>query len=213
MALREQRTASLDHVNDPRRVPRTDDNWIRTFTGRRFWPLNPLAEDVAIEDIAHHLALINRFAGATYEPYSVAEHSVRVSLRVERMILDRIGGGLSPLVRAGALWGLLHDAPEAYLVDIPRPVKHDPRMAAYRTFEDVLEETTAEAFGLALPMPAIVKEADLILCNTEKRDLVRNGRSDRGIDRLPETIYPLSWQEAERRFLIHFEFLTGKAAA
>lgn len=209
--LRRQIPANLD----PRRVQRTEDNFIITFTGRCFWPLNPLAEDVAIEDIAHHLALINRFAGATYEPYSVAEHSVRVSRYIEVLVSFRIGAARSmpPMVRTAALWGLLHDAPEAYLVDIPRPVKHDPGMAAYRVFEEVLEETIAEAFNLPLPMPPVVKDADLILCNTERRDLVRGAHSDRGIDRLPETIYPMGWAAAERNFLARFAYLTGKLAA
>ena len=191
------------------RVPRTDDNFIRTFTGRQFWPLDPDPQDICIEDIAHHLALINRFAGATYQPYSVAEHSWRVSRYVEVTVMMRLNvTRRTPMVRSAALWGLLHDAPEAYLVDIPRPVKHSPGMEAYRAYEDLLEATVATAFDLPYPMPAVVKEADLILCATEKRDLLTNARHERG-ERLPETIYPVDWTEAERAFLARFAALTG----
>lgn len=192
------------------RVPRTDDNFIRTYTGIPFWPLDPDSAEVRIEDIAHHLALINRFAGATYQPYSVAEHSVRVSVVAERMVIDRIGGGAqAPLARNAALWGLLHDATEAYLVDVPRPVKHSDGMLAYRGYEELLEYTIAAAFYLPFPIPAVVKEADLVMCETEKRDLMRNSRPNRGIERLPETICPWSWMDAETRFLKRFVELSG----
>ena len=78
--------------------------YLRTYTGGKFHPLDPRAEDVRIEDIAHGLACAARFAGQTHEPYSVAQHSV--------MIAEALG-------RDGAdsqtqVFGLLHDASEAY---------------------------------------------------------------------------------------------------
>lgn len=51
-------------------------DFICTYTGRKFYPLDPRPEDVCIEDIAHALALVNRFGGHTRVPYSVAQHSV-----------------------------------------------------------------------------------------------------------------------------------------
>jgi uncharacterized protein len=196
------------------RIPRTDDNFMRTYTGRCFWPLDPQAEDIDILDIAHHLALLNRFAGATAEPYSVAEHSLRVSQLVEKTVLERLGGGrITPMVRDAALWGLLHDATEAYLVDVPRPVKHSRGMAMYRLYEETLEKTIAQAFGLAMPVPPVIKEADNILLATEQRDLMKNARNSRGFERLPSTIFPMNWQDAERMFLKRFDYLTGKAVA
>jgi uncharacterized protein len=86
---------------------RTGD-WIQTYTGKQFWPLSPLPEDIVIEDIAHALSMQCRFGGHVRTFYSVAQHSVHVSLLVEPQY---------------ALWGLLHDAAEAYLVDLPRPIK------------------------------------------------------------------------------------------
>jgi hypothetical protein len=88
------------------------DGSITTFSGVLFRPLLPNPDDIRIADIAHALSQQYRFAGHTRTFYSVAEHSVRVSL----------------LCRPDdALWGLLHDASEAFLTDVPAPpiqVKH-----------------------------------------------------------------------------------------
>ncbi len=88
-----------------------NDGWIQTFTGRRFWPLGARAGDVDVRDIAHALALKCRFNGHCRVFYSVAEHSVRVSRVME------VGG------RKMAMWGLMHDAAEAYLADLGGPIK------------------------------------------------------------------------------------------
>ena len=87
---------------------------ILTYSGKVFDPVNPIAADIRIEDIAHALAHQCRFSGHTIEHYSVAEHSVRVSGLLE----DR---GYPYRVQ---MWGLLHDASEAYLIDLPAPVKN-----------------------------------------------------------------------------------------
>src|ERR1039457_118422 len=87
------------------------DGFIGTFSGLRFWPLDPNPEKILIDDIAHALAHQCRFGGHASRFYSVAEHSVHVSR-------------LCP--PEDALWGLLHDASEAYLVDLPRPLKQLP---------------------------------------------------------------------------------------
>src|ERR1700693_75116 len=59
----------------PTHGPRKGD-WIQTFTGRQFWPLDPRPEEVCIEDIAHGLSNECRFAGQCRSFYSVAQHSV-----------------------------------------------------------------------------------------------------------------------------------------
>lgn len=106
-------------------VPRRGD-WLQTFTGRQFWPLSPHPEDFDIEDIAHALAMKCRFNGHCISFYSVAQHSVLVAMECKRKWPDR------PEL---PLWGLLHDLAEAYLPDIPRPLK--------RTIPGILKESEA----------------------------------------------------------------------
>lgn len=132
-----------------------DNNYIRTFTGRKFWPLQPRQDDLDINDIAHALSNICRFTGHTRLFYSVAEHSVRVAEI------------LPPDLR---LWGLLHDASEAYLCDLASPVKK--QCAGYAEAEGKLEFEIATAFGLSWPRPFDIKTADLTLFEAERRDLM-----------------------------------------
>lgn len=85
--------------------------YIQTYTGKKFHPFDPKPEEICIEDIAHSLAHICRFNGHTEFFYSVAQHS----LIVAHLLKDE-----SPLTQ---LLGLLHDAAEAYIGDIPAPIK------------------------------------------------------------------------------------------
>lgn len=86
---------------------------LHTFTGRGFDPLNPTPGDVHLEDIAHALAMTCRFGGHTPRHYSVAQHAVLVALLV-------LEASRRP---DWALLALHHDSAEAYLGDIPRPIK------------------------------------------------------------------------------------------
>lgn len=120
-------------------------SYISTFTGR-FWPMDPRASEVRIEDIAHSLAMQCRYAGHGRRFYSVAEHSVHVARR---------------LMDCGwhtALTGLLHDAPEAYLVDVPRPVKR--ALVGYKVAEEAVWLAIAEAFDLDAYLPTVVHIMD-----------------------------------------------------
>lgn len=125
---------------------------LQTFSGRALNPLAPRAEDLAIEDIAHALALQCRFGGHVRGFYSVAQHSFLVSQVV-------------PL--ADALWALLHDASEAYLMDLPTPVKETGPLAGYRGVEAQLQQTIYQRFGLTGAEPASVAEADLAVLLAE----------------------------------------------
>jgi uncharacterized protein len=131
--------------------------YFRTFTGRHVYPLASEPSQIDIEDIGHSLARLCRFLGHTEEFYSVAQHSVLVS----RLVPPE-----------DALWGLLHDASEAYLGDLPAPIKRDPAMAFYRDIEDRLLRTIAARFCLRPEMPESVKRADRLLLATEFRDVV-----------------------------------------
>jgi 5'-deoxynucleotidase YfbR-like HD superfamily hydrolase len=95
-------------------MPAPLENWFQTHTGKLIDVRNPTPDMVDLEDIAHALSMICRFAGHVREFYSVAEHSVLVA-----MIGDR--SDLSPEFNLALL---LHDAAEAYIGDIISPVKH-----------------------------------------------------------------------------------------
>jgi len=120
---------------------------ITTFTGREVDPLDIRFDDIDIRDIAHALALCNRFAGHTRWPISVAQHSVGVSF-------------LSGSNREHQLQGLLHDAAEAYLGDVTKWLKDSPEMAAYRAAEDAALSTIMYKFGLPSELHSIVNAAD-----------------------------------------------------
>ena len=172
------------------------EGWIMTASGIRFWPLAPRVEDVRITDIAHALAHCCRFQGMCWPFYSVAEHSVRVS--------DKLAG-------REALYGLLHDASEAYLGDVPRPLKAQPVFAAYRDAERTLQAVIYRAFGLRLEHePASVKLVDRRMRRTEQRALMPpawHGEVREDVEVYPEEEF--NWpNDADAVFLQRFEALT-----
>lgn len=118
-------------------------DWMQTYSGIQYWPLDPDPKEVNIEDIAHALSLSCRYNGHCLRFYSVAEHSVHLSQYV---------------TEDAALWALLHDASEAYITDIIRPIK--PHLTNYYTLEDLNMKAICERFGLPELMPSEVKDAD-----------------------------------------------------
>jgi hypothetical protein len=167
-----------------------------TFTGGVFWPIDPRPEEINIQDIAHHLSLICRFTGAVKSFYSVAQHSVLCSRMVS---IERDDD---------ARWGLLHDASEAYLADVARPVK--PHLYNYRVLESRLARAVAERFGLQFPIPKSVHLADDMLLCGERRDLLPDGPGwewAKSIPPLRFTIVPWEPDVAEAEFLKRFEEL------
>lgn len=108
-------------------------DYITTYTGRKFYPLNPNSNDICILDIAHHLSNITRFNGSCKQFYSVAQHSVGLARYWSNTII-------------GKRYALLHDAAEAYLLDIPRPVKHSGLIQEYRELEDKIKEIILDKF-------------------------------------------------------------------
>lgn len=172
-------------------------DYIETYTGKAFYVLDPHYEDICIEDIAHSLSNMCRFAGHTKKFYSVAQHSVLVMSKLPTMY---------------RLWGLLHDASEAYLVDLPRPIKHGSLLGdEYRKIEPVIQSMVYSKFGLRGEEPAIVKEVDDRMIPTERRDLlVNSGRTWMGgLAPYNEIIMPWSPDTAECVFLSEFYNLVG----
>lgn len=168
--------------------------WIQTYTGRQFWPLQPQVEHVDIHDIAHSLALQCRFNGHCRGFYSVAQHSVLVSQVVPPQ---------------DALWGLLHDAAEAYISDLPRPLKRTA--PEFRAAEERLLAVIMAAFGLPAAMPAAVAWADDALLATEMRDLMRPPPASWGLaaEPLALVVEPVAPDLAEALFLARFAQLTA----
>jgi uncharacterized protein len=173
--------------------------WITTSRGGKFYPLEPDIEDIDIRDIAHALAVIPRYTGHTREPFYVAQHSVMVSRLVP--IED-------------ALWGLLHDASEAYLMDLPSPIKRWVEMAPYRNAEERLMGAICERFGLTSEEPESVKEADRRMLVTESRQLFRRRHPDWHDCAEPYRIAILPWSYVTARliFLRRFRELTRLSA-
>jgi hypothetical protein len=174
-----------------------DEVWLQTYTGVQFRPLDPQVEDIRIDDIAHALSNQCRFSGHCREFYSVADHSVWVS----RIVPPE-----------HALWGLLHDAGEAYLVDLPRPIKHGSEMGAiYREAENRLMRAVCQRFGLLSAEPTAIRAADQTMLFTEQRDLM--GGPPKAwrdpVEPLPMTLVPLAPKDAERAFLRRFAELTA----
>ena len=139
---------------------RRKGDWMQTFSGRQFWPLDPRVDEIEIIDIAAALAKLCRFGGQTLRFYSVAEHCVLLAR-------DARWRGLAPAV---VLCLLMHDASEAYLCDIIRPVK--PALSNYISIETALMAAIALRFGLQWPMPAIVKEMVKAMVLDEQRQVM-----------------------------------------
>ena len=166
-------------------------HWISTFTGKKFHYLNPQPDEIDIRDIAHALSLTCRFGGHCREFYSVADHSIRVA--------DEVG-------RDYKLSALLHDAHEAYLHDVPRPIKQD--ILGYKEIADLIQKAINSKFNLHFSYA--VSYADDVLLATEARDLGLNTEDWVELPTPLQTIiYPWESKVAESIFLAHFEIYGG----
>lgn len=125
-------------------------DWMQTATGGMFWPLDPRPDEIDVLDIAHALANMCRYGGHCLRFYSVAEHSVLMARAVS--VENR-------------LWALMHDASEAYIVDVPRPLKRF--LPSYKVAENGVMQAVCQKFGLPLEMPDEVKAADEAILFTE----------------------------------------------
>lgn len=157
----------------------------------KFYPFDPKPEEIFIEDIAHALSNICRYNGHTKEFYSVAQHSVLVSKYCKP---------------EHALHGLLHDAAEAYVGDMVRPIKNMNNMSFFRETEDRICETIFNKFHLTYPYPEDIKLADDMVLAIETRCV---------LDNIPDwaytfymqppdnyqIIYPIGPRIAKRKFL------------
>ena len=171
-------------------------DWFQTYLGIQFHPTDPRPEDVNINDIAHHLSLICRFGGAVKQFYSVGQHSLFVADLLPK-----------PL----KLQGLMHDATEAYIGDMIRPLKLS--MPEFRACEDRVWRAICERFNLDPTLDLGVKDADNIALLTERRDLLLPTGYQWSLlakyQPAKRTIHPLPAPVVEDYFLKYFHALGG----
>lgn len=136
--------------------------WMQTYSGAKWWPMDPHHDEVHYDDLVIGLARECRFGGQIHENghYAVAEHCVIVSRYAEREAHAR--GWAADEVTDVAREALLHDGSEAFIRDIVRPVKHLPCMRGYRRMEKRIQHAIFEHFGVepTKQTTALVKEID-----------------------------------------------------
>lgn len=188
-------------------------------SGGVFYPLDPHPDEVHIEDIARGLANQCRYngqigRGTGYTNYSVAEHSVLVSQYVEEIARER--GMLESKVREVALLALLHDAAEAYISDVSRPLKFSREMRGYLKIEHRVEQAVWKHFGLdpTRQMLSLIHEVDDRVLVDEIRALMYPDDTEE--DRIARWGEPLECEIqglrpglAEMLFMIRYEELTN----
>lgn len=155
-------------------------NCIRTFSGIYVNVFEPKPEMFVIEDIAHALSHQPRFSGHLRDFYTVGQHSIECSKRVP------------PPIKFDAL---MHDASEAYLLDMPSPIK--ARMPEYKAVEENLMKILAEVFHFKYPLPAEVKAVDKQMLELEWHQFMLGNELERPLPCLS----PRAVKEA---FLTHY---------
>jgi hypothetical protein len=201
----EQIVGSVRSPGYPDRV----GNYQYTATGGIFFACDPRAEEIHIEDIASALSRIPRFGGNTKQFLSVAEHCWICSNNVP------------PEHRLAAL---LHDASEAYIGDLIRPIKYLPVFGSvYLKIEAGIEQKIAEKFDLTWPWSSEVRKVDERVVSVEIRDnigsTVVNHLTDdiasRDEGAASEDIFLYNWApELAKQFFLHrFKELTKQRYA
>ncbi|MDN3689068.1 metal-dependent phosphohydrolase [Cyclobacterium jeungdonense] len=160
---------------------------ILTYSGHYLNVFDPDPDHICIEDIAHGLSHVPRFAGQTRRFLSVAEHSFYVSMAVPHIF---------------ALQGLLHDASEAYLMDIPKPIKK--HLPDYIALEEKLMLAIARKFGFPYPVCRTVKAEDKRQLEYEHSNLRVDNDSE---------YEPLDSNFAKELFLLRYRTIIRKEAS
>ena len=181
-------------------------SWILTYTGKQFYPLDPDPDSICIEDIARGLSMICRFNGQTRCFYSVAEHSVLMSQQMDKPYLPGYPSGYLGLA------GLLHDAAEAYVSDVARPIK--PLIRGFDGIERAILKVVAGKFKIPMSSFVMCGGYDLRMLATERRQIMHPGgpkwKSLRNVEPFNITLPCWLPHEAEYAFMEQFEMLTER---
>lgn len=169
---------------------------IRLLSGHYFDFRYPGASRFTVNDIAHALAHLCRFTGHTRQFYSVAEHSVLASR-------------IAPPEHA--LDALLHDAAEAFIGDVSKPLK--ALLPEYQEIEARVAQVICERFGLGWPMAGAVKHADLAMLQAERQWVLGCREEWPGLEGIEPGPPPEFWSPhvARRRFLARYRELSAEA--
>lgn len=179
-------------------------DYLGTYTGKHFWPLDPKPEDICVEDIAHALSQICRFNGHTSVPHDVASHSCNVMRLVQEW-------GYNKEVQ---LYALLHDAHEAYTGDFTRPLKN--RLPGIKEIESSIQRAIYRHLGLVEPstqIELIVKEADKYILALESKEFMTNIEEWNLVETKPEDKlwYTKPFKIAEAVFAMKLDELLREA--
>lgn len=178
--------------------------WLQTYSGRVYDYERPDVRAIDLVDIAHALSQQCRFAGHCKRFYSVAEHSVHVLNRVREL------DGKGPTATNGPKgldllrFAIMHDAHEAYVCDLPAPLKW-VGVPGYDRLEHIAKGAVAERFGLFREKPDHVAQADLELLATEARQIMAEPPRDWNLPYPPLEVDLPCWRplQAFRAFLSH----------
>jgi len=176
---------------------------LNTRSGARLDLKKPKAEHIKLDDIAGSLAMVPRFGAQTKVFYSVAQHAVSVALTAERL-------GRTDLTLAA----LHHDSHEAFICDLPSPVKAYTGRK-YRKLAGRLDRAIENAFGISLPSKKssegkFIKEIDDAILIVEAERLLAGEPPERDVK--PEVLsaaraiaaqMPEAWTPPEGA--VHFE--------
>jgi len=164
--------------------------YIRTYSGIKFTIFNPKPEMIIIEDIAHALSQLCRYGGHCSPFYSVARHSIIASYLVEEKY---------------ALDALCHDFSEAYVIDLPRPIKQ--QIPEYTKLEDKIYLSIAQKYNLSFPIPPAVHKIDRDMIGYEWDYFMEKKPKPELLDFYKKYFLNSTPEETKNEFLARFHYL------
>lgn len=177
--------------------------WIETYTGKKFYALDPREADICIEDIAHSLAHQCRFTGHPKRFYSVAQHSIELS------VYSQLRGEPD----SASLYWLLHDAHEAYVGDMSSPMKQNlEELGLLEAWNKVVHNINGVIFKKYGILDAVIRDDyDKRILLDEKKEFFPDSKNNWGLDLVPLgiSIDVMSDKMSEYLFLKRFKQLYG----